>query len=73
MTTDTEVRERVLEAADRLFYAKSAHAVGMDELRTEAGVSLKKLYQLFDGKEALVEEVLRRREEAITAATLQYV
>ncbi|WP_394621171.1 TetR/AcrR family transcriptional regulator [Lentzea sp. JNUCC 0626] len=70
---DAEARERVLEAADRLFYAKSAHAVGMDELRAEAGVSLKKLYQLFDGKDALVEEVLRRREEAITAATMQYV
>ncbi|WP_170068086.1 TetR/AcrR family transcriptional regulator [Lentzea guizhouensis] len=73
MTTDTEVRERVLQAADRLFYAKSAHAVGMDELRAEAGVSLKKLYSLFDGKEALVEEVLRKREEAITAETMKYV
>ncbi|MFC5290302.1 TetR/AcrR family transcriptional regulator [Actinokineospora guangxiensis] len=73
MTSDTAVREQILEAADRLFYAKSAHAVGMDELRTEAGVSLKKLYSLFEGKEAIVEAVLRRRDAAITAEIMAAV
>lgn len=57
---DTEARERVLDAAERLYYARGIQAVGMDELRTSAGVSLKKLYALFPSKEAIVEQVLRR-------------
>ncbi len=65
MNEDTS-RELVLEAADRLYYARGIQSVGMDELRTEAGVSLKKLYQLFPSKEAIVEQVLRRRNSAWT-------
>ncbi|MEV6636006.1 TetR/AcrR family transcriptional regulator [Actinoplanes sp. NPDC051470] len=61
---DEEIREQVLAAADRLFYRRGVQAVGMDALRTEAGVSLKRLYQLFPSKEGLVEEVLRRRHQA---------
>ncbi|HYQ76320.1 TetR/AcrR family transcriptional regulator [Cellulomonas sp.] len=56
-----ELRERVLAAADRLYYRRGIQAVGMDELRTEAGVPLKRLYALFGGKDAIVAEVLRRR------------
>lgn len=58
---DTAAQERVLDAADRLYYARGIQAVGMDELRTTAAVSLKKLYALFPSKEAIVEQVLRRR------------
>jgi len=60
-------REDVLAAADRLYYARGIQAVGMDELRTESGVSLKKLYALFPSKETIVEQVLRRRNLAWTA------
>ncbi|GIG36783.1 TetR/AcrR family transcriptional regulator [Cellulomonas pakistanensis] len=59
--SDDELRERVLEAADRLYYGRGIQAVGMDELRTEADVPLKRLYKLFGGKDAIVAEVLRRR------------
>lgn len=58
-TTDT--RERVVAAADALFYARGIQSVGMDEVRTAAGVSLKRLYTEFPGKEALVLAVLDAR------------
>ncbi|RRS01220.1 TetR/AcrR family transcriptional regulator [Glycomyces terrestris] len=72
MTQDTPVRDQVLEAADRLFYAKGTHAVGMDELRAAAGVSLKRLYQLFESKEALIEAVLQWRDATLTAEITAY-
>ncbi|HWC22402.1 MAG TPA: TetR/AcrR family transcriptional regulator [Flexivirga sp.] len=68
---------RIVQAADALFYARGINAVGMDEVRTSAGVSLKRLYTAFPGKEALILAVLRFRhgiwesglEAAVEAAT----
>ncbi|GAB2623691.1 TetR/AcrR family transcriptional regulator [Kocuria arenosa] len=57
----TDPREHVVETADRLFYARGVQAVGMDELRQAAGVSLKRLYALFPSKEEIVLAVLARR------------
>ncbi len=54
-------RERVIEAADRLFYAHGIQAVGMDAVRTASGVPLKRLYAQFPSKDALLVEVLRHR------------
>lgn len=64
--SDTEIRERIVEAADRLYYGKGIQAVGMDELRTAADVSLKRLYTLFASKEQIVLAVLQRRHEQWT-------
>ncbi|MFF1528532.1 TetR/AcrR family transcriptional regulator [Cellulomonas sp. NPDC058312] len=58
---DETQREQVLAAADRLYYTRGIQSVGMDALRTEAGVPLKRLYQLFGSKDEVVAEVLRRR------------
>ncbi|MFF3687975.1 TetR/AcrR family transcriptional regulator [Streptomyces sp. NPDC002187] len=55
-------RERALDAAEELFYARGIQAVGMDAVRASSGVSLKRLYQLFPAKEALVEAYLLRRD-----------
>jgi AcrR family transcriptional regulator len=57
-------REAILAAADRLYYARGIQSVGMDELRTAAGVSLKRLYSEFPSKEALVLAVLQPRKES---------
>jgi AcrR family transcriptional regulator len=72
---DTPVKdpaERIVDAADELFYARGIRAVGMDDVRTEAGVSLKRLYAEFPGKDSLVLAVLRRRHamwtDGLTAA-----
>ncbi|MFD5571441.1 TetR/AcrR family transcriptional regulator [Streptomyces cadmiisoli] len=55
-------RDRALDAAERLFYGRGVHAVGMDDIRAASGVSLKRLYQLFPAKELLVEAYLARRD-----------
>ncbi len=69
---DTAVRAeagaRVLDAAEELFYARGLQAVGMDAVRGASGVSLKRLYQLYPSKDALVEAYLRRRDERWRAA-----
>lgn len=62
-TVEPEVRARIIGAADELFYARGIQAVGMDEIRTGAGVSLKKLYAAFPGKEQLIAAVLAGRHE----------
>lgn len=64
---DAAARELVLEAAGRLFYARGFTAVGMDELRAESGIPLKRLYRLFPAKEAIVEEVLHHWRDVWTA------
>jgi len=61
MIDDTEAATRIIEAADRLFYARGVQAVGMDAVRTEAGVSLKRIYSLFPSKDDLTVAVLRHR------------
>lgn len=55
-------KARVLDAAEELFYGRGVRDVGMDEIRSASGVSLKRLYRLFPAKEVLVEEYLRRRD-----------
>ncbi|NII40390.1 AcrR family transcriptional regulator [Curtobacterium flaccumfaciens] len=62
-TIDPAVTAAVVTAADALFYARGIQAVGMDEIRTAAGVSLKKLYAAFPGKDQLIAAVLASRHE----------
>jgi AcrR family transcriptional regulator len=61
MIDATLARERVVQAADQLFYAHGVQSVGMDAVRNEAGVSLKRIYSLFPSKDDLVVAVLRHR------------
>jgi len=68
---DTTAREAVVNAADRLFYARGIQAVGMDAIRTEAGIPLKRMYALFPSKETILTEVLRRRNEVWTSGILR--
>ncbi|GMA25444.1 TetR family transcriptional regulator [Luteimicrobium album] len=60
---DETARDQVVTAADRLFYAHGVHAVGMDAVRAEAQVSLKRIYSLFPSKDDLVVAVLHHRTE----------
>ena len=58
-----EARERILDAAEELYYAKGYSAVGMDELRSSAGVSLKRVYTLFPSKSDIILAVLGRKHD----------
>ncbi len=55
--------ERLLEAASDLFYREGIRAVGVDTVSERAGVSKRTLYNRFGGKDELVAEYLRRRDE----------
>lgn len=68
-----DARMRLLDTADVLFYERGVQAVGMDELRSAAGVSLKRLYQSFPSKQHLVEAYLDRRDECWRAALAAHV
>ena len=69
----TEATDRLLEAAEDLFYAHGVQAVGMDAVRARSGVSLKRLYQSFPSKNDLVEAYLRRRDERWRASLRDFV
>jgi AcrR family transcriptional regulator len=62
-TVEADTRAHIVEVADQLFYARGIQSVGMDEIRTGAGVSLKKLYAAFPGKEQLIAAVLAGRHD----------
>jgi AcrR family transcriptional regulator len=57
MTTQARPRERLLHAADELFYRDGVN-VGVDALCKAAGVSKKSMYQLFRSKDELIAETL---------------
>ncbi len=59
----TDVRERVLETASKLFYARGVHAVGVDLVVAEAGVAKTSLYRHFRTKDDLIAAFLRREDE----------
>ncbi|HEX6231535.1 MAG TPA: TetR/AcrR family transcriptional regulator [Jiangellaceae bacterium] len=64
MDRDT-AEAQVLQTANALFYERGIQAVGMDAIRDAAGVSLKRLYQLFPAKDELVEACLRERDRGV--------
>ncbi|MCW2750261.1 MAG: TetR-family transcriptional regulator [Aeromicrobium sp.] len=58
------VRERLLAAADELFYSEGIHTVGVDRVVQKAGVSKASLYKSFGSKEELVRAYLDARTDA---------
>ncbi|GEL07780.1 TetR/AcrR family transcriptional regulator [Salisediminibacterium halotolerans] len=56
-------REKILRTADRLFYEHGFRGVGLKQIIKEADVATMTLYNHFDSKDKLVEEVLLTREE----------
>jgi AcrR family transcriptional regulator len=65
MTATAEgARERILKAANELFYSKGIRNVGIDEIIAQAGVAKASLYKHFESKDLLVLEWVRQRHEA---------
>jgi AcrR family transcriptional regulator len=63
VTTADSPRERLLRTASELFYREGIHAVGVDRLVGEAGVTRATFYRHFPSKEDLVEAYLRATDE----------
>ncbi|MDW8211027.1 MAG: TetR/AcrR family transcriptional regulator [Cytophagales bacterium] len=49
-----DIRERILQEADRLFHAYGIRSVSMDDIARKAGVSKKTIYQYYQDKDDLV-------------------
>lgn len=60
-------RERLLKAANDLFYAEGIQSVGIDRIIERAGVAKATLYNNFASKEELVYAYLRSRHELVEA------
>lgn len=58
--------ERILAAADKLFYTQGIRAVGVDAVAAEAGVSKRTLYNHYPSKDALIAAYLTARFRQIT-------
>jgi AcrR family transcriptional regulator len=57
-------RERLLAAADELFYAEGVQSVGIDRIIAHAGVAKASLYNLYGSKEALVSAYMECRHRS---------
>ncbi len=55
-------RERLIEVADDLFYRDGFHAVGLDRLLDDVGVTKTTFYNHFESKDALILAVLNERD-----------
>src|SRR5215472_4805256 len=76
MADRSTARERLLAAADELFYAEGIHTVGIDRVIERAGVAKASLYSTFGSKDELVRAYLlgrhERRERRLTARLATY-
>jgi AcrR family transcriptional regulator len=70
LETRASARERLLAAADELFYAEGIHTVGIDRVIERAGVAKASLYSAFGSKDELVRAYLMRRHERRQARIL---
>lgn len=59
-------RDRLLAAADELFYAEGVQSVGVERILERAGVAKASLYNLYGSKDGLVLAYLRGRHDGTT-------
>ena len=59
----SDARQRILETAERLFYAEGVRSVGVDRIIAESEVAKMTLYNHFASKDDLILGALRYREE----------
>ncbi|MHA6800337.1 TetR/AcrR family transcriptional regulator [Bounagaea algeriensis] len=52
---------RILDVSSELFYSRGIHAVGVDTIAAESGVTKRTLYNNFGSKDALVATYLKNR------------
>ena len=66
-------RERLLKAADELFYAEGVHSVGIDRVIERADVARASLYSTFGSKDELIRAYLQTRHASVTQRITQAV
>jgi AcrR family transcriptional regulator len=66
----SNTRQRIIDAAYRLFYKTGFMRTGIDAVAEAAGITKRTLYQYFDSKDALIEAVLAD-QHALMLARIQ--
>ena len=66
MTNPQHTRDRILDAAESLFFQEGITTTGVDRVAAAAGVVIATLYKHFGSKDNLLREVLSRRLHAWT-------
>src|SRR5215467_14566356 len=66
-------RERLLAAANELFYNEGVHTVGIDRIIEQAGVAKASLYNTFGSKDELVRAYLETRRASVTQRIMRAV
>ena len=65
-------RERIVSAANRLFYREGIRAVSVDAVAEEAGITKRSLYYHFKSKDDLVAAYLEYRDQPNLAAYMRW-
>lgn len=77
MTTKTperlSARDRLLAAAEQLFYEEGVNTVGIDRVIEHAGVAKASLYSAFGSKEELIRAYLQKRHDSRQARLQAYL
>ncbi len=66
-------RERLLAAANELFYNEGVHTVGIDRVIEQAGVAKASLYNTFGSKDQLIRAYLEARQASVAQRITQAV
>jgi AcrR family transcriptional regulator len=66
-------RDRLLAAANELFYSEGVHTVGIDRVIERAGVAKASLYNTFGSKDELVKAYLESRHATISGRITTYI
>ena len=64
-SSNIDPRKRILEVADRLFYAEGVRATGTEKIMSIAEVAKATFYRHFESKDALVLAYLEYRDQAL--------
>lgn len=71
--TATKTRDKLLDRATDLFYTYGIHAVGLDRILKDVGVTKTTFYNHFESKDELTCEVLKQRHDWELGAFLKAV
>ncbi len=72
MPQQSPAKERIIDAANRLFYAEGIRAVSVDAIAEKAGLTKKTLYYHFKSKDDLIEAYLQSRDQPNMALYQQW-
>ncbi len=73
LQTPPSAKERLLAAADELFYTEGVNSVGIDRVIERAGVAKATLYSAFGSKDGLIKAYLMQRHEYRVRRITRYV